>query len=57
MQSLSLYGCVDSTLVAQLLQGRMEGGIMLMSLDAEGMKKKNQLHVENMDSVSPYCWN
>jgi len=24
MQSLSLYGCVDSTPVAQLLQGRME---------------------------------
>jgi len=31
----------------------MEGGIMLMSLDVEGMKK-DQLHVENMDDVSPY---
>jgi len=29
------------------------GGIMLTSLDAERMKK-DQLHVENMDSVSPY---
>jgi len=29
------------------------GGIMLTSLDAEGMKK-DQLHVENMDGVSPY---
>jgi len=26
---------------------------MLMSLDAEGMKK-DQLHVENTDGVSPY---
>jgi len=26
---------------------------MLTLLDAEGMKK-NQLHVENMDGVSPY---
>jgi len=29
------------------------GGIMLTSLDAEGMKK-DQLHTKNMDSVSPY---
>ena len=28
-------------------------GIMLTSLDAEGMKK-DQLHVKNMDSISPY---
>jgi len=26
---------------------------MLTSLDAEGMKK-DQLHVKNMDSISPY---
>jgi len=31
----------------------MEEGIMLTSLDAEGMKK-DQLHVENTDGVSPY---
>jgi len=31
----------------------MEEGIMLTSLDAEGIKK-DQLHVENMDGVSPY---
>jgi len=37
-RSLSLYGCVDSTPVAWLLQGRMEGRIVLMSLDAEKMK-------------------
>jgi len=30
-----------------------KGGIMLMSLDTEGMKK-DQLYVENTDSVSPY---
>jgi len=53
MQSLSLYECVNSTLVAWLLQGRMEGETMLTSLDAEGMKK-DQLHVENTDGVSPY---
>jgi len=29
------------------------GGIMLTSLDAEGMKK-DQFHVENIDGVSPY---
>jgi len=28
-------------------------GIMLTSLNIEGMKK-DQLHVENMDGVSPY---
>jgi len=42
-QSLSLYGCIGSTLVAWLLQGRMEEGIMLTSLDAEGMKKINSM--------------
>ena len=31
----------------------MEEGIILTSLDAEGMKK-DQLHVENTDGVSPY---
>jgi len=31
----------------------MEEGIMLTSLDAEGIKK-DQLHVENTDGVSPY---
>jgi len=37
-RSPSLYGCADSTLVARLLQGRMEGRIVLTSLDVEGMK-------------------
>jgi len=46
-------GCVGSTLVAQLLQGRMKEGIMLTLLDAEEMKK-DQLYVENTDGVSPY---
>jgi len=31
----------------------MEEGIMLTSLDAEGIKK-DQLYVENTDGVSPY---
>jgi len=40
MWSLSLYGCVNSTLVAWLLQSRIEGGIMLTLLDAEEMEKR-----------------
>jgi len=50
-RSLSLYECVGSTLVARLLQGRMEEGIMLTSLDAEGIKKINSMWKIRMMSV------